>query len=294
MTPSEFDYLAGLVKQRSGIVLTTDKGYLVDSRLNPVARQNNLADLSALVAVLRGDPKGKLSDAVIDAMTTNESFFFRDKVPFENFEKVILPSIIKARTKKGPNRRVRIWCAAASSGQEPYSLAMILKENEAKYAGWQFEIIGTDISEQVLEKAKTGVYSQFEVQRGLPIQLLVKYFKQNGEMWNLDPMIKSMVKYQSFNLLTDFRPLGSFDAVFCRNVLIYFDKPTKSNILDRIKATLPPEGYLVLGAAETVVGLTNSFQPVQGYRGLYEYGTKAPGTPVAGQRPVRAAAQGVG
>lgn len=292
MTPSEFDYLAGLVKQRSGIVLTTDKGYLVDSRLNPVARQNNLADLSALVAVLRGDPKGKLSNAVIDAMTTNESFFFRDKVPFENFEKVILPSIIETRTKKGSNRRVRIWCAAASSGQEPYSLAMILKENEAKYAGWQFEIVGTDISEQVLEKAKSGVYSQFEVQRGLPIQLLVKYFKQNGEMWNLDPLIKAMVKYQSFNLLTDFRPLGTFDAVFCRNVLIYFDQPTKSNILDRIKTTLPPEGYLVLGAAETVVGLTNSFQPVQGHRGLYEIGTKKPGTPIAGQRPVRAVSQG--
>ncbi len=265
MTPSDFQFLADLVKQRSGIVLSEEKGYLVDSRLNPVARQNGLADLDELVAKLRVASIGPLADAVLEAMTTNESFFFRDKTPFDNFEKHILPTFAENRATK----KLRIWCAAASSGQEPYSLAMLLKEKEGTADAWQADIIGTDISKDILEKAKAGLYSQFEVQRGLPIQLLVKYFKQDGEVWAIDPAIRAKVIYKYFNLLDSFAALGKFDVVFCRNVLIYFDQETKKEIFEKIAKVMPPDGFLLLGASETTIGLTERFKPVKGHRGLY-------------------------
>jgi len=164
---------------------------------------------------------------------------------------------------------VRIWCAAASTGQEPYSLAMCLKEMKDKLAGWRVEILGTDLSAEVLEKAKAGVYSQFEVQRGLPIQMLVKHFSQVGDTWQISPEIRAMVQYRPLNLLSDFAHLGSFDVVFCRNVLIYFDQETKIGVLNRIARLLDPDGFLVLGAAETVVGLTDAFKPLVDKRGLY-------------------------
>jgi chemotaxis protein methyltransferase CheR len=199
-------------------------------------------------------------------MTTNESFFFRDNTPFDLFRDHVLPALAKSRAQ---NKKLRIWCAAASTGQECYSLAMILKENEALWRDWRIEIVGTDISTQVLEKAKAGVYSQFEVQRGLPIKLLIKYFRQVGEMWQIDNSLRSMVSFREFNLLDGFGALGRFDVVFCRNVLIYFDQPTKQEILARIRATLPSDGVLFLGAAETVLGITDKFKPVTGHRGLY-------------------------
>ena len=166
-------------------------------------------------------------------------------------------------------RRLRIWCAAASTGQEPYSLAMILKEMKDKLGGWRIDILGTDISAEVLEKAKAGIYSQFEVQRGLPIQMLVKYFTQAGDTWQIAPEIRAMVQFRPLNLLADFAGLGGFDVVFCRNVLIYFDQETKIGVLNRIARLLAPDGFLVLGAAETVVGLTDAFKPLHDKRGLY-------------------------
>ncbi len=177
-----------------------------------------------------------------------------------------MPEMLAAR---GAQRRLRIWCAAASTGQEPYSLAIILKEMADKLAGWRVEIVATDLSGDVLEKARTGIYSQFEVQRGLPIQFLVKYFTQVGEMWQIAPEIRAMVQYRSFNLLHDPAALARFDIVFCRNVLIYFDQDTKIGVLNRIARQTEPHGYLVLGAAETVVGLTDSFKPLPDKRGLY-------------------------
>ena len=164
-------------------------------------------------------------------MTTNESFFFRDKIPFDHFRDAIMPGLMAARARE---RRIRIWCAAASTGQEPYSLAMCLKEMKQKLGGWRVEILGTDLSTEVLEKAKAGVYSQFEVQRGLPIQMLVKYFSQVGDTWQIAPEIRAMVQYRPLNLLADFAHLGRFDVVFCRNVLIYFDQETKIGVLNRI------------------------------------------------------------
>jgi chemotaxis protein methyltransferase CheR len=265
VTPLDYDYLRKLLKERSGLLLSADKQYLVESRLTPVTRKAGLASLGDLVAKLRGGNEDLIVDAV-EAMTTNESFFYRDKIPFEHFRDAIIPALITARARE---RRIRIWCAAASTGQEPYSLAMTLKEMKDKLGGWRVEILGTDISTDVLEKAKAGVYSQFEVQRGLPIQMLVKYFTQAGDTWQIAPEIRAMVKYRQHNLLAEFMGFGRFDLVFCRNVLIYFDQETKSGVLNRIAKQLDPEGYLVLGAAETVVGLSDAFKPIPDKRGLY-------------------------
>ena len=203
---------------------------------------------------------------VVEAMTTNETFFFRDKVPFDHFRQAIMPEIIKARAAR---KSIRIWCAAGSTGQEPYSLAMCVKEMDSQLAGWRVEIIATDISQEVLEKSKAGIYSQFEVQRGLPIQMLVKYFKQTGEFWQINPEIRAMVQHRTLNLLHDFSQLGTFDVIFCRNVLIYFDQDTKVSIFKRLCKAMEADGFLVLGAAETVVGLTDVFKPLPDKRGLY-------------------------
>jgi chemotaxis protein methyltransferase CheR len=203
---------------------------------------------------------------VVEAMTTNETFFFRDKVPFDHFRDSIMPEILQARAAR---KSIRIWCAAGSTGQEPYSLAMCLKEMAAALTGWRVEIIATDLSQEVLEKSKSGIYSQFEVQRGLPIQMLVKYFKQTGEFWQINADIRAMVQHRQLNLLHDFSQLGSFDVIFCRNVLIYFDQETKINIFGRLAKATEPDGFLVLGAAETVVGLTDVFKPYPDRRGLY-------------------------
>jgi len=203
---------------------------------------------------------------VVEAMTTNETFFFRDKVPFDHFRDAIMPEMLKARAGR---KSIRIWCAAGSTGQEPYSLAMCLKEMSAAIAGWRIEIIATDLSQEVLEKSRAGIYSQFEVQRGLPIQMLVKYFKQTGEFWQINADIRAMVQHRPLNLLHDFSQLGVFDVIFCRNVLIYFDQDTKINIFNRLARIMEPDGFLVLGAAETVVGLTDVFKPFPEKRGLY-------------------------
>jgi chemotaxis protein methyltransferase CheR len=266
VTPEDFDYLRKLLRERSGLVLSVEKQYLAESRLLPIARKNSLANLAELVGKLKGPLAVPLATEVIEAMTTNETFFFRDKVPFEHVRDTILPALIAARARE---RRIRIWCTAAATGQEPYSLAMILKGMNAALAGFRVEIIATDISGDVLEKAKAGIYSQFEVQRGLPIQQLLKFFAQVGEAWQIAPEIRAMVQFRPLNLLHDFSALGTFDLVFCRNVLIYFDQETKIGVFNRIAKQIPGDGFLVLGAAETVVGLTEAFKPMADKRGLY-------------------------
>ena len=268
MNAGEFEFLRQLLKQKSGLVLTEDKGYLLESRLLPIARDNGFDDLGALVVKLRASNDVKLITAVTEAMTTNESFFFRDEKPFKMFREHTLPALMASREAI---KTLRVWCAAASTGQEPYSLAMILKEEEAKLNGWRVEILGTDISQEVLEKAKVGLYSQFEVQRGLPINLLVKYFSQINDMWQIDGSIRAMVKFDYFNLLDRFERLGKFDVIFCRNVLIYFDQETKSEVLERMSHQLNPEGVLYLGGAETVLGVSEKFKPVPGMRGVYAH-----------------------
>jgi chemotaxis protein methyltransferase CheR len=266
MTPQDFDYLRQFLRQRSGLVLAIEKQYLAESRLLPVARKHGLASLTELVARLKAAATTSLSVEVVEAMTTNESFFFRDKIPFEYFRSIIMPALLAARARE---KRIRIWCTACATGQEPYSLAMGLKDLGPVLAGWRVEIVATDISNEVLVKAKAGVYSQFEVQRGLPIHNLVKFFSKVGEAWQVAPEIRGMVQFRPLNLLNDFSPLGTFDLVFCRNVLIYFDQDTKSGVLNRIARQMPSDGFLILGAAETVVGLTEAFKPMADQRGLY-------------------------
>jgi chemotaxis protein methyltransferase CheR len=277
VTPPDYEYLRKLLRDHSGLDLSADKQYLIESRLLPLARKAGLAGIGDLVQKMKGGP-GVLITQVVEAMTTNETFFFRDKVPFEHFRETIMPEILKTRATR---KSVRIWCAAGSTGQEPYSLAMCLKEASATLSGWRVEILATDLSQEVLEKSKAGIYSQFEVQRGLPIQMLVKYFKQIGELWQINADIRAMVQHRQLNLLHDFAQLGYFDVIFCRNVLIYFDQETKANTFGRLARTIEPDGYLVLGAAETVVGLTDAFKPVADRRGLYR--------PVEGRVAVRAA-----
>jgi len=231
----------------------------------PLARKASLAGIPELVQKMKGGAEALTVD-VVEAMTTNETFFFRDKIPFDHLKEAVLPALLQARAAR---RSLRIWCAASSTGQEPYSIAMCLKEAGSMLAGWRTEIVATDLSQEVLEKSKAGIYSQFEVQRGLPIQLLVKYFTQNGELWQLKPEIRSMVQHRQLNLLQDFSHLGTFDIIFCRNVLIYFDQDTKANIFGRMARMLEPDGVLALGAAESVVGITNAFKPYPDRRGLY-------------------------
>jgi chemotaxis protein methyltransferase CheR len=284
MTPLDYDFLRKCLKERSGLVLAADKQYLVESRLVPVARKMGLGSLGELVATLKDGNAAPLMTMVVEAMTTNETYFFRDKTPFDNFRSTVLPALLAAR--RNP-RTIRIWCAAASTGQEPYSLAIALKEMAGELAGWRIDLVATDLSNEVLEKARQGIYSQFEVQRGLPIQLLIKYFSQVGEMWQIAPEIRAMVRYQQLNLLADFSRLGVFDLVFCRNVLIYFDQETKIGLLNRLRPLIARDGYLVLGAAETVLGLTDGFKIVPDMRGLYAPNARGPEPPtIAGAQSV--------
>src|SRR6476661_3819758 len=238
----DYEFLRKLLKERSGLDLSSDKQYLVESRLTPLARRVGLSGIAELVQKIRSGTE-TLTSEVVEAMTTNETFFFRDKIPFDHLKEAVLPELIQARAAR---KSLRIWCAASSTGQEPYSIAMLVKEMPA-LAGWRFEIVGTDLSQEVLEKSKAGIYSQFEVQRGLPIQLLVKYFTQIGELWQISSEIRGMVQHKQLNLLQDFSHLGKFDVIFCRNVLIYFDQDTKIKIFDRLAKALEPDGVLALG-----------------------------------------------
>jgi chemotaxis protein methyltransferase CheR len=266
MKAEDFDLLSRMLHERSGLVLTPDKSYLLESRLMPIARTYGAKGLDELVALLRKKPDPVLTRAITEAMTTNETLFFRDVKPFEQFRRAVLPGLLKQRAE---SRVIRIWCAACSSGQEPYSLAMVLREEQAMLAGWKIQILGTDINSEMVLRARAGLYSQFEVQRGLPIHMLVKHFTQIEDKWQISQAVRDGVEFREYNLLHDLRGLGQFDIVFCRNVLIYFDQPTKTQILDRIAHLLPPDGILYLGGAETVFGVTERFEPVPNERGIY-------------------------
>jgi chemotaxis protein methyltransferase CheR len=257
VTPLDYEFLRKLLKERSGLDLSADKQYLVESRLIPLARRVGLAGIAELTAKMRSGSEA-LTTEVVEAMTTNETFFFRDKIPFDHLRETVLPELLQARANR---RSLRIWCAASSSGQEPYSIAMCLKEFASTLTGWRIEILATDLSQGVLDKSRAGIFSQFEVQRGLPIQMLVKHFTQVGELWQLNADIRAMVQHRRLNLLQDFSHLGTFDVIFCRNVLIYFDQDTKAGIFDRLARMLEADGVLALGAAESVVGITDAFQP---------------------------------
>jgi chemotaxis protein methyltransferase CheR len=265
VTPLDYDFLRKLLKERSGLDLSADKQYLVESRLMPLARKAGLTGIPELVQKMKSGAEA-LTVEVVEAMTTNETFFFRDKIPFDHLRDTILPTLLQSRASR---KTLRIWSAAGSTGQEPYSIAMVLKERAAALSGWRIEIVATDLSQEVLEKSRAGIYSQFEVQRGLPIQLLVKYFTQIGELWQINSELRGMVQHKQLNLLKDFSHLGKFEVIFCRNVLIYFDQDTKIGIFERMAKVIEPDGMLMLGAAESVVGITDAFRPCPDKRGLY-------------------------
>ncbi len=262
----DFDFYKDLLYEKSGLSLTSDKSYLLDSRLTPISKKHGYDSLEAMTMALRALNNPDLINDIVEAMTTNETSFFRDSRPFDTFKDAVLPYLLE---KKKTERRLRIWSAACSSGQEAYSLAMILKEQESLLAGWKIEIVGTDISHDIVQRAREGVYSQFEVQRGLPIQLLMKYFTQVEDRWQIKDDIKKMVSFRYFNLLDNLSPLGTFDIIFCRNVLIYFDAPLKTQVFTNMAKLMSHDGFLFLGGAETVMGFTEDFQPLKQYRGLY-------------------------
>jgi chemotaxis protein methyltransferase CheR len=262
---STFEALRQFLHERSGLSLEGDKLYLLESRLLPIAREAGLTDLASLVKRLQTGDRD-LAQSVIDAMTTNETFFFRDRIPFDKFRNVMLPRLLESRAA---GRRLRIWCAACSTGQEPYSLAMLLDEEARRLTGWNIEILATDLSRRTIESARQGLYSQFEVQRGLPITLLLRYFQRAGDRWQVNEFLRSRVTFREFNLMSDFRPLGTFDAIFCRNVLLYFDVQTKRDILARLSKTLAPDGFLLMGSAETVIGLSDAFVPHEEHPTLF-------------------------
>ena len=266
LTAAAFATLAGLLKTRSGLIIGQDKIYLLETRLVSLLRREALTDLNALANRLGRPDAEPLVREVVEAMTTNESFFFRDDKPFQHFRTQALPRLIAARP---PGSALRVWSAASSTGQEAYSLAMILLESKAIVGNRRIEIVGTDIARGPLTRAREGQYTQFEVQRGLPVQYLMKYFKKEDPHWRISPEIRGMAQFREFNLLGDLRPLGRFDVVFCRNVLIYFDQATKTRVLEAMATQMAPDGMLYLGGAETVLGITPRFAPLPGERGVY-------------------------
>jgi chemotaxis protein methyltransferase CheR len=260
LTSTDFTYIADLVRRESAIVLEPGKEYLVESRLLPVARDVGVDSIAGLVHQLRRTPGCELRDQVVEAMTTNETSFFRDVHPFTALADTVLPEIIEARR---PHRRIDVWCAAASSGQEPYSIAMLLDEALGTDPGWQARILATDLSPRMLDRTQFGVYSQLEVNRGLPVQRLLRHFERDGHQWRAKEVLRSMIRTQMVNLDGAWPAIPTMDVVLLRNVLIYFDVPTKKRILARVREVLRPDGYLFLGGAETTLGLDDSYERVQ-------------------------------
>lgn len=259
LDPADFAYISAFIRESSAIILESGKEYLVDSRLMPIVREEGLASIAALVVQLRKRPLNGLHARVVEAMTTNETSFFRDVAPFDGVRLRILPDLITRRTAE---RRLRIWCGAASSGQEPYSLAMLILEHFPVLANWDVKIVATDISRNILQRCKTGRYSQFEVNRGLPAPMLVKYFEHAGKEWSIKESVRKLVQFEEMNLIRPWKGLPNCDIVFMRNVLIYFDVPTKKDILGKIRRVMRPDGYLFLGSAETTMNIDSNFTRV--------------------------------
>ena len=259
LAATEFAWVCQLVRRRSAIVLEPGKEYLVESRLLPVARSSGEPSVAALVARLKREPEGQLSDAVIDAMTTNETSFFRDQHPFDALAKHVLPEMLRKRTAE---RRLSIWCGASSAGQEPYTIAMLVQEALRSSPGFSATLLATDISQEMLTRTRAGRYSQLEVNRGLPVGMLVKWFDKVGTEWQVKQELRSMVQTRLVNLAVPFPALGQHDVVFLRNVLIYFDTATKRQVLERFRRVLRPDGYLFLGGAETTLTIADAWERV--------------------------------
>jgi chemotaxis protein methyltransferase CheR len=256
----DFEYVRALLRKKSGMVLEAGKEYLVETRLRPVAKQSGYASLADLIAQLRGRPLNDLHLRVVEALMTNETQFFRDIHPFDALKTAILPELIDKRTAV---RQLNLWCAAASTGQEPYSLVMLIAESFPDLAAWDVRCIASDISDEILSRARQGSYRQLEVNRGLPAPLLGKYFCKQGTQWQIAEQIRSRVEFRNINLVMAWPSLPLMDIILLRNVLIYFDVETKTAILGKVRQLLKPDGYLVLGSSETTINLDTAFERVQ-------------------------------
>jgi chemotaxis protein methyltransferase CheR len=266
MRISDFELYRDLLYRHSGLSLTADKSYLLDSRLTPVARRWGYPTLDGMTLSLRGVPENKLVEAIIEAMINDETSFFRDIECFFALRDIVIPFLMKNR---GKNRKLRIWCAGCSSGQEAYSVAMILRDMEPQLKNWKVEILGTDLSGQAIRKARAGDYTQFEVQRGLPVQRLMQHFDEAGDFWRLRDDIRNLVRFEQFNLLEPMDDLGLFDIILCRNVMASFEPETRTSILSRMAGHLAQDGILLLGAGETLNGLKTPFKPLDSCPGLF-------------------------
>ena len=264
MTADEFEFVCRFVRDRSSIVLEAGKEYLVETRLAPVARQYQLASVSEVIGRLRGVPDGALQTRVMEAMVTTETLFFRDRDPFESLRTTVLPDLLKRRAAE---RVLNVWSAACSTGQEPYSFVLLLRQHFPELSGWKVNVLATDLSAEVLAKAREGKYNQVEINRGLSAPLLVRYFKQNGTVWQLAEEVRKSVDFREMNLTRPWPVMPKMDLVFLRNVMIYFEVDTKKAILGRVARVLRPDGYLLLGGAETTLNLDTPFQRLDGVKG---------------------------
>ncbi|MDP1737190.1 MAG: protein-glutamate O-methyltransferase CheR [Caulobacter sp.] len=265
MTPEDVQLIVALCKQRAGLKIDPARTYLIESRLGPLARREAYGSVAELITGLRARREEPLIWALVEAMTSSETAFFRDRTPFQQFRDEILPTLSRMR---GPEP-IRIWSAGCSTGQEAYSLAMIAEAGQGLEPGVRIEIYGSDISERALEKAQAGVYNPFEVQRGLPIQLLVDHFDKVEDTWRLSPRIRQRVRWRRINLAADLSAVGRFDVIFCRNVLCDLDEAVRPRVLEGLAAALPADGFLVLGVEETPLGLTDAYRPITGREGLF-------------------------
>lgn len=259
VTPEDYEFIGKLLLERSAIPLEPGKEYLVETRLAPVVRKLGLASISDLVARLKSSGGFGLSVEVVEALLTHETFFFRDTQPFESLRKVVIPDLIRRRAAE---RALTVWCCACSTGQEPYSLAMMLRENFPDLRTWKVFLLATDLSREALARAREGRYNQIEISRGLPQPLLLKYFQPDGASWRIKDEVRRLVEFRELNLSQPWPPLPQMDLVLNRNVMIYFDVPTKRAILNRTAKLLRPDGYLLLGASETTFNLDDSFRRV--------------------------------
>ena len=265
ISQKDFAFLAELLRRRSGLLLPQQKAHLVEGRLAPVMRRFGFKDSGALMRELRHSHEA-LAAAVTEAMTTNDSAFFRDRKTFDEFRDIVLPDLLDRRASQ---KRLRIWCAACAAGQEPYSLAMILDDHRLLAQGWTIDLIATDLNSQMIARAEEGLYSQFEVQCGLPIRRLVRNFTQEDSNWRISKKLRHMVTFRTFNLLDSYGWLMEMDVVFCRNVLMYFDHKTRANVIERVADTLAPDGALLVGPAESVSDLAADFVRTDNAPGLY-------------------------
>lgn len=263
--------LSGLLEKYTGQTLMANRHWRVDMALKPVMRQNSIPDLETLVSLIEADADPKLTSSCVEAMINNETCFFRDQA---NFALLTGPVLDSMREHRASEKRVRIWSAACSTGQEPYSLAMAISENSEKWRGWQVQIIATDVSTSALAQARAGKYSQFEIQRGLPVMLMLKYFEQKGEDWVAKDNLRKMITFAQHNMLEPARHFGVFDVILCRNMLMYLSETKRSQILDGMCRLTAPDGVMMLGAAETVIGQTQKFRSSQEFRGFYELASK--------------------